>query len=239
MGKVLAMKYKLVAIFAAFLIVAGCASKDSDTALKDTLKGAFKSFGKKTDNLAQTRAIARMSRTDLIGTSTNPLILLFIELSQQYASLAQVSQNGQYAVFFSSDQKSLTFSKGLLTATRGLGPDLMSLDVADTREALQKRMRGAVSTTRVHRQMNAENAMVTTIFSCKLSYLRSERVISVNTVFQLEKYEEACVSKADPNLTYTNTYWLDGPTRVIWKSRQWMNALIGYLQVDVLIPEHS
>ncbi|NOX73839.1 MAG: YjbF family lipoprotein [Alphaproteobacteria bacterium] len=233
------MKFRLVAIFAALLIVAGCASKDRDTALSETLKTAVKSFGKTPDNTAQNRAIAQMTRADLIGTSSNPLILLFIEISQQYASLAQVSQNGQYAVFFSSDQKSLTFSKGLLTATRGLGPDVLSLDVTDTRAALKKGFQGKVSTRRIHRQLNAENEAVATIFSCKLNRLADETVTSVHKKFRLERYEESCVSRADASVTYTNTYWLDGRTRVMWKSRQWMEESIGYLQVDVLIPELS
>ena len=123
-------------VLAAALLLSACGSADRKMPVADILKERVKQIGKeKPDTAGMRRAVESLSREQLIGVATDPLILVDVEASDTYATLNQISQNGAYAIFFSGDQKTLTFTKGLLTATRGLGADLMSSDLAATSAA--------------------------------------------------------------------------------------------------------
>jgi group 4 capsule polysaccharide lipoprotein GfcB/YjbF len=246
------MKKPLVLMTALGVFLAACSSADRDMPMIGMLSSKLKTLGKKPDTAGMRRAVESLTREQLIGVAKDPLILVDIETSQQYATLNQVSRNGVYAVFQSGDQKTLTFSKGLLSATRGLGADLMALDVSQTLGALQSRTTSTV-TQRRHRMLNAGNGLDTVNYTCQFSGGDRETLTSINKQLRLLKYTENCrqndtepdagltaemtTQQREAAKTYTNTYWIDPATRIIWKSRQWGGPVIGYLGIEVLIPE--
>jgi len=219
------------------LVLAACSSGDRSMPILDGIKAEIKARAHpKPDPEQARRAVEALSRAQMIGDTKNPLILVDIEASQQYATLGQVSQNGAYTVFMSADNRTLTFRGGLLSATRGIGDDLMSLDVSQTEAALAKNLRGVVKTRRVHRRLTALNSIRATAYSCELSDAGLESVTSFHKTFRLRKYSETCRTAAARPPVYTNIYWLDPKTRVIRKSRQWVGATAGYFGIDVLTP---
>jgi hypothetical protein len=238
LGEVLEMIKKALSILFAVTILAGCASEPSETpeakVVFQQLKNAI--FSRKGDVEGQRRSVESLSREQFIGAATNPFILVDIESSRQYATLNLISKNGDHSVYLSADNKSMTLQHGLLTATRGMGADLMALDVGNTLAALSSTT-GTTLTTRSHRSMNGENALETTVFQCDFETHGLEKVSSVNKVFSLTKITESCSGPADSALSYTNTYWIDKKSGTIWKSRQWAGSIIGYFGIDVLIPE--
>lgn len=234
------MKKPLGLALLAGLALGGCTSKDRDMPLASTLKGAVKTMmAGKADIPGQRRAVESLSREQLVGVATDPLILVDIEASQQYATLNQISQNGQSAVFMSGDQKTLTFSRGLLTATRGMGADLMSLDVSQTRAAILAETGGKTILARTHRRLNGEHAIKITGYTCQLSDLGIVRITSIHKDMTLRRYQETCLSGDDTPVRYINDYWVAPKSKVIWKSRQWVSQTIGYIGIEVLIPERS
>lgn len=241
MGEVLEMIRQLVVLCTVALGVAGCASdahkQTSEQVLFDSTK-ALLSKGKAAP--LPRAAVEQLTRDQLIGIGGGlPMILVDVELSQAYATLSQVAQNGQYATFQAADAKTLTFSKGLMTATRGMGADLMSLDVSQTRAALQAGARGVTKTQRTHRFLNAENELRADVYNCDLENQGTETLVSIHKTFRLQKYQETCHLVGSDNQSYTNSYWINPTTKTMWKSRQWPGSEIGTIGIEVLVPENS
>ena len=226
--------------FALALIVAGCSNDPSNKLVPKDMLASLKSLtSKKPDTAPMRAAVEGLTRKQLIGVATDPMILVDIEATDLYATLNQIEKNGQNAVFMSGDQKTLTFSKGLLVATRGLGADLMSLDVTETRAALAHPLRKSTNTTRTHRYLTADNHIEALVFHCALIPKGSERLISIHKSFTLLRFDEHCTSEGATSLEYTNTYWMQSAGGVMWKSRQWVGPVVGYLGVEAVIPEKS
>lgn len=233
------MKRTLISLLAAIVLV-GCTSDKIETPISKTVFNTIKSkFAPKANMAEQRRAVESVTREQFIGVGKNPFILVDIEVSQQYATLNQVSVNGDFNVFISADNKTITFSKGLIVATRGLGADLTSLDASQTRAALFQTRGNSNATTRIHRMMNGVNQLETTVFTCALVNHGLENLTSIHKQFQLIRYQENCTSAGADGVSYTNTYWIHPTTRIMWKSRQWAGPVIGYLGVEVLIPSKS
>ena len=234
------MKSTLIIPLALMALLAACSSDKQKPTLPKIMYSAAKTMlAKKPDPAKARRAVEALSREQLTGLGSNPVILVDIEISQQYASLFQISENNGTAVFISGDQKTLSFSKGLLSATRGLGADLMSLDMTQSRAALQSRTTGPRQTRRIHRMLDGEGIMRATNYDCTLRPLGTERLVSIHKTFTLSHVQETCRAQGQQAVAYTNDYWLDPRTKVIWKSRQWAGPVIGYLGIEVLIPENS
>jgi len=234
------MKRLLLLPLAVVLALAGCTSNKTEQPLSRQMLAAAKTaFAEKPDTESQRRAAEAISREQFIGIGTGPLILVDVESNRQYATLNQISQNGEYAVFMSLDQKSLTFSKGVLSASRGLGDDLMALDMAQTRAALQAARPGTTATRRVHYRLDGEGVMQKAAYDCRLTARGLEDLVSIHKKFRLLRYDETCHQAGQAAISYTNNYWLDPRSKVIWKSRQWVSPRAGYLGIEVLIPEKS
>ncbi|MBZ0130308.1 MAG: YjbF family lipoprotein [Rhodobacteraceae bacterium] len=238
MGEVLALRgfSAFIGAFAALTIV-GCSSDNNPTPIQDSLIAAIREFGKEPDTQANRRAVEALTREQLTGVGSNPTILVDVEVADAYASLFQISLNGQHDVFMTADQVTVTFSKGLLTATRGIGADLYSADVSQTRAAIQGGASGVVATARVHRSLSGDNQVIAIRYECSLVDHGVEPVVSIHKTFRLRRYVETC--RFDGDEVFANTYWVDPVTRVMWKSRQWVSPLAGYFGIDVLIPGKS
>ena len=76
------------------------------------------------------RQILTRARIDAPGT---PLLLADVEGIETVATLAIVARNKTVETWQTGDRVSLSLDQGLVTATRGLGEDLMSADNSGTR----------------------------------------------------------------------------------------------------------
>jgi len=222
----------------AALALSACASnKDIQPMPQIMLEAAKSIVAKKPDTNAQRAEVQALTRKQFIGAGNTPMILVDIETTQQYATLAQIATNGAYDTYQSADRKSLTFTGGLLSASRGLGADLISLDNAQTQAALAAPSKDPVTTIRTHRYLNGEYQTVAVVFMCQLNNLGKEQVTSIHQNFSVLHFVENCRSEQDQPLQYTNSYWLDSKDKVMWKSRQWVGETIGYLGVDTILSQ--
>jgi len=233
------MRWLKIAVPLVALALAGCSSQPEQlpvlTRVKEIAKGLVRA---KPDTTARKRLVESLSRKQLIGMGNVPLILVLIEANRNYATLTQISANGGYAVFVSGDNKTMTFRKGVLTATRGMGADLFALDATATLARLRLLKRGEVAQLQKrYRFLNAENGLDETRFDCTIGNRGVESVISVHKRFRLERFDERCSSPG--KAAFVNTYWMDPKSRIIWRSRQWVAPKGGYVTIDVLVPEKS
>lgn len=145
------------------------------------------------------------------------------------ALLSRVGRNGNVQTWQTPDKISLSFDEGVLTATRGLGSDLMSAQIAETRRMLA----GAGSTgpyPRLHGYLDGEHRHRFKSYLCRRDSAHRETITLVGATHEVIRITETCTA---PDVAFTNRYWrgLDG---VIWKSRQWVGAETGYVETELL-----
>lgn len=146
------------------------------------------------------------------------------------ALLGLSGRNGDVLTWQTPDNVSLSFAAGVLTATRGLGPDLMTAETDGTRALLADRA-AAPSHVLRHSYLDGENRPQIREYQCRLAGRGSETITIVGTRHEVTRLAETC--RAD-GLEFTNTYWRGGDG-VIWKSRQWIAPDIGHLRTERLI----
>lgn len=156
--------------------------------------------------------------------------LLFVEVlgNGVQAGLQPGPRNGPVQQWNTVDGASLSLHAGVLTASRGLGGDLISADVEDVVAALGG---GRGSGERVHRYLTHENRLEIRAFRCTYTATGSETVTTLAGTFKTRRIEEQCFDAKGTEIV--NLYWLDssGEPR---KSRQWLGPLAGYLEIERL-----
>lgn len=222
------------------LVLSACSSHDTYQPYPKILKDYFKAkVAPKTDPAAQKRAVEALSRDQITKGRTEPMILVYVEESQVYAGVSRIAENAGYSTYMAGDRKTLTFTKGLLTASRGLGGDLFALETSSTLAALKSRQRGPLETIRTHHYLTDDNHDQAVTYMCQLTEKGLQSLTRFSRSLRLRGYDETCVNANDPAITYQNSYWIAPRTGLIWYSRQWISPASGYLVFDVMIPEQS
>lgn len=141
------------------------------------------------------------------------------------ATLGPVARRGDVTVWQTLDGITLSFRGGSLIATRGLGDDLMSADVAGRLEMLRGAGEpgGAGYYPHIRSYLDGEDRTVFRSYQCR-------RVAQTETGAERDgtprRIEELCVSPAD---RFTNVYWQGSGGEVI-RSRQWISPTIQYME---------
>jgi hypothetical protein len=137
--------------------------------------------------------------------------------------------NAGYITWSTVEKQTLTLRQGVMTATRGLGDDLMSSDVSATIRAIASG--GGDDIVRVLRHLDGDDQTIETRFTCRLTTAGRETItLSSGENLATTRLVERCVAG---NQTVENIYWKDtGGT--VRRSRQWISASLGYILIDVL-----
>jgi hypothetical protein len=145
------------------------------------------------------------------------------------ALLGLSGRNGDVLTWRTPDNVALSFAEGVLTATRGLGPDLMTAETQGTRALLAGRAAADGHVLR-HSYLDGEHRPQIRAYQCRSAGRESETITIVGTRHAVTRVAETC--RAD-GTQFTNVYWR-GADGVIWKSRQWIGPDIGYLRTERL-----
>ena len=134
-------------------------------------------------------------------------------------------KTGQHTTWRALDGSALVTQNGLLTATFGLGFDLISADVSDTWSRLRDTRSG--ETTRIHRYLDGENQVVTRAFRCEVSF--SQRSSQTNLA------TEVCRGS---DVSFANTYDILRDGKIL-TSLQWIGPELGFLRLGPLAQTRS
>lgn len=134
-------------------------------------------------------------------------------------------KTGEHTTWRGLDGSALVTQNGLVTATFGLGFDLISADVSDTWSRLRRTRPGEA--TRIHRYLDGENQVVTRAFRCEVSFSKQGSQTYLAT--------EACRGS---DVSFVNTYDIlrDG---AILTSLQWIGPELGFLRLGPLAQTRS
>jgi hypothetical protein len=220
-------KASIMAVLAT-LTLSACSNNSSDLDSLDLVKGIFSQQRKIKPSDPQ--AVAR-SLTKALANSTGPLALLHLKKTGTTTVLRQIETNGAYvtwAAYGSSDRRSLTTKGGLITATRGLGFDLMSSDVNGVLSLITHRQNGTAK--RVQRYLNGENIIYEIVADCTVSR-GPVQALKIGTKSQ--NATQMSVSCKAPDHEFTNTYLVSGNGQIV-QAQQWLSPFYGHAVIQRL-----
>lgn len=208
------------------LVLAGCGSKKGqyDTAVA-TLRGLIP--GRAAPTPPDVRA--QLTRA-LLDRTTAPTLLVELPERGSVATLALAGDNAGVLSWLSGDGIGISQRAGVLSATRGLGRDLMSADIEEPLAQIQGRA-PAGRAVRVHRYFDTENQTFARSFVCSYSPPRPEVIEIVEQRFRTRRVDESCRTSDG---SFENSYWL-GRDGTMWKSRQWVSPEVGYALFERLV----
>jgi hypothetical protein len=132
---------------------------------------------------------------------------------------------GQVTVWRQSGGTTLSFRDDILIATRGLGGDIISSDVAAIQQAIEMGQGGG---QRVHFVRTEDNKERRLSMACSVSDLGPESLEIVELKFNTRHLQEQCSNALGQ---VTNDYWVDSQDGTVRQSRQWAGPYIGYLRL--------
>lgn len=163
----------------------------------------------------QTSALATISPT----ASAGPVMRVQIPSQNSNADLSRIAISNGVETWLTVDNISLSFRRGVLVASRGLGFDLMGADAQGTLTAIAGH--GAPVYRRQMRYLNGVNQSTFLTAGCSMKVIGAETVRGQ----RLTRLEEEC--QAGRN-TFTNIFWLNASGAIV-ETRQWVSPEIGYL----------
>lgn len=158
---------------------------------------------------------------DFIEAQPNDLMLASIISRETNAVLVRGGNNGSRLTWLSQDGIGVTFDRGVLVASRGLGFDLMGADVSGTDLAFSN----LGNYQRKHSYLTGLDQIRSVYFTCTMALDRQETITIYERNFNTNVYEEFCEGDG---IRFRNLYWRDG-NGVVWQSRQWISADAGYI----------
>lgn len=230
MGAGLAMRYLLFGLAA--LALAAC-SNDTEQENVITASASFlREAAKSQLGLNPPPQPFSLTRAQL---ADYPLPLIVVTRSDGFrAGLVPTGTNGPYASWQALDGVGLSFRQGVISASRGTGPDLLAADVADTAARIAARQAGPAA--RSHRRLDGDNNIVVTRYSCQIENngtARIEILEVAQTTTQLTERCQGATPETEPQ-TLENRYWV-GADGTIWRSEQWAGAGLGRVIVEQLL----
>lgn len=221
------IKLPLLGLFA--LLLACSSEKQMSPSIGNTLMTMAKAkiAARQAEKAGTPKAApAQLTRAALAG-KTKPLIRVSLPKRGFTILALQTARNGSYRTYVTPANQSFTFQGGILTATRGIGLDLMALEY-------QQDAPVGTTTPRVHKYLTAENHIGEMSLTCSLSAEGVEQVEILEKTYSLARFDEICRGKSR---AFKNSYWRNLNTGAIWKSHQWINSAAGHLITEVLIDE--
>jgi len=230
MGAVLAMMrgWRKLMIAALALGLAGCGAGGNNL-LAAAGSGLAKSILRIGGASSVANPIPTLTR-DVFDGVTVPVIAIEIEAQGIGGTAAVIGRNGPVVTWAGADGAGIILRQDVVTATRGLGEDLLSADVAGVIAALGARGPGTL--IRTHRYLDGEGREFERRFACTLSPEGAERITVVGVVHATRVVGEVCTADGTQ---FENRYWIGVSDQVIWRSRQWVGPAVGTLIVQHIL----
>ena len=121
-----------------------------------------------------------------------------------YANLmAPYGQNGAVQTWASTTYESVSMRDGIVVATRGFGPDMMTSVAPDAAQVA----RGVGSFQRSYYYLDGADQTTLVSYTCTYAQSGSETVVVLGKGNATRKVTESCAGPVSP---FENAYWFDG-----------------------------
>jgi hypothetical protein len=217
-----------------FFTAVACGSENTGTAgFKDALMSAIKARkeAKKADGLPKAPPVA-LTRAD-IAHIDKPLLRISAQTIGVKTLFALVAENGDFRTYLNNNKMSVTYNKGIITATRGFGLDLLSQGISIKPEEMFVDPDTPKFYTRTQQQLVNIKTLAELNYNCVLEKGDTEDLIIVEINYQVQKFTEIC---RNDKRAFSNFYWVDEDNQQIWKSAQSIGEQAGFFITEVLVP---
>ncbi len=172
--------------------------------------------------------LAASAKTSFKG----PLIIAQIEKVGLLTALGETGRNGAVRTFATPNEQTLVFRDGLLTATRGLGNDLMSARTGAAAALIRQRRPGTAE--RTYRYLDGEGIERPLPMQCTVTLGPAKSFDFAERHYDTRQVDEACRADAG-SLSVGNSYWVTGDGTIAL-SRQWIGPALGHVTVQLVRP---
>ena len=214
------IRASLAALALASLV--GCGSDAERTAVWGTLRDAAKATGQ-ARKAPPPSGPPELTPAQVDGSPLR-LLLLEIESSRRGTAMALISTNSGTETYSSADASTVTLRDGVLIATRGIVPDLMSA-LAPGAQAIA---RGEGSHRRQYHTLAGDDSPVTQTYDCQLRSEGRETLAIAGRRHDTRRVIETCEGEGR---SFENRYWIDGRGK-IRQSSQWTGTTVGKLRLS-------
>lgn len=118
------------------------------------------------------------------------------------AFVTKLAENGDVVTWSTPDYMAVSLRDGMVVATRGLGPDILSAD-APTTQAVQA---GKGTTSRTYYFLDAADQQLRYDYSCSLKDMGRETITLIGKDYDTRRVDEACTGQQG---SFVNSYWFD------------------------------
>jgi hypothetical protein len=216
---------RILAALAAVLAVAACGNQPDQGQVLDTLKaGVFKKNGAAAPETPQQVAAdmaAALQNSDL------PLATALVEAHKRTAILTRIEVNGAYGTWASSDRRTIIMRDGMVTGTRGLGNDLMSVETGGLSALIAARREG--TGVRKQQYLDGQNHTIELVADCTVQRAGAKQIRAGTINSRATTMVESCVAGGTQ---FQNSYDVDGRGYAL-RSRQWLGPVKGYVNIQV------
>ncbi|WP_422826720.1 YjbF family lipoprotein [Thalassococcus sp. BH17M4-6] len=173
-------------------------------------------------------AVSNQQVATAISSTNAPLMLFDLKSRDSQAIMLRIEQNGPYDTYATSTRQSTTLRGGMITATRGLGGDLMSSEPEALLELIRTGREGTVPYAM--RFLNGEDIIETLNYTCSLRHEGTARI--AGGVINTEGRQMAVVCTGNAK-SFESIFVTDRSGYVIY-ARQWLGAFLGDATVQTL-----
>ncbi len=151
-----------------------------------------------------------------------PQIIVFLPSRHAGGNLLLQNTLGDVKTWITADNISISTRHGVIIATRGITPDLISADVSESLALLRSGKNGRAS--RMMSYLDGEGRIVTHSYKCNVTNKGDDAITASEKSIPVWSMEEVCYGLDD---RFTNLYWVARSSGEIIQARQRINREIG------------
>lgn len=170
---------------------------------------------------------------ETVAEESAETLTVFFEARGNGADLVRAKAVGDETVWISTDLASLTERQGIITATQGLGTDLVTIETPPP--SAWRDLPADRRVPAIHRYFSDAQGSWMRGYACEVSPARSVTIPMGDTI---QTALETNVSCRNSDQAFENTYWQDRNGRMI-QSRQWLGDQLGYANFGHPVPGNT
>lgn len=219
-----------LAVIGGCALLAACSNQRSSEDPISVIRTLYGQLRAGTPAPPDPRLVAAVAQ-DALAKTSDSVAVYSLEERNAVAILRPIARNGPHitwASYGSSERRSATTQNAVLSATRGLGNDLMSSRLAPLVDVVSRREDG-VATIR-QRYLDGENKTVTLVSDCKITRGDRETLDLGGRAVPVIRMRAQCWQ---PERGVDNHYLVDAQGRIL-ESRHWAGPTMGYSTIRLL-----
>lgn len=219
---------------ACLLALAGCGSAGVNPIVREAISDLRETFGGAEAPSSEQAAPRTVTRAQLVAQDV-AAVRARLQSDPGASLMYAVSANGGYVTYASSFGQTITLRGARVTATRGLGTDLLSMRTA-ANDPLTRAQPLASWPARVQIAYEfpaggARGRIET--YDCRFETGEQTRMTIAEVTYDGFQVSEYC---AGATYSFENLHFVEASSGEVWRSLQWIGPEMELMDLEILIP---